>query len=1221
MKALEFIRVFLAGVVLAAMSATAPVLADDTEIYRAEFDAADIGRPKVLIVFDDSGSMSFMVDQQRPPYNSSGVYDNKFGSGRIYWSTDGTTPAVGSNNWFNASTNRCASSFDNLENQGRFTASRALRWVDSQEIAGDCSWQCDAGLPRWRGNSWQCWTCDRFRPNGSCRNWGSRVFPNASFVCGDPSLQPGTWQPLNSGVKNPRHTECLNDVSESISDNGVGIVAGFPQNSVATGGEYGAIPDPTIDWGGQAYTFYTSHYLDWFHDDSLVQSRTRMAIAQEVVSDIILTNPGIDFGLVEFNGNRTDSQNGGRVTRRVIENMTSAERNSLIGMVNALEESGSTPLCESFYEAYRYLSGSGVVYGSNFSTAGSWWNGSYWRDDVAPRDLLAESPAGIYASPATDCAYTYVIIMTDGEPQNDTHANAAIEALTGKTCSEYATSGQGMTKNCMPELAEYMANTDMDNDTTNGNQFGITYTIGFTTDQQLLSDTAEKGKGQYFTANNAQELAEAFQGAIVSILSTDTTFTSPAVAVDTFTRTQSRDDIFYAMFKPGETVDWLGNIKKLKLKIEDGEAELVDVNGNAAIDSATGFIKDSAVTFWGSTADGGKVDRGGVGALLSARDPATRSVYSNTGTSGALQTLNSVNINAAAFGFATDAELFQFFGLDDGATLVKQIDWALGYDAFDQDGDGITNEPRPWILGDILHSQPLVLNYGARTGFTQEDPDMRLVVGTNAGFVHMFRSDNGQESWAFFPKELAPILQLRRQNALSSDNVYGMDTTAVAFTLDVNKDGTIDSSAGDKAFVYMGMRRGGNSMYALDVSNPDSPAFLWSIGPEEAGFDELGQSWSQPVVTRIPGYSDTNGVPKPVLVFGAGYDPRKDASGMATPDAMGRGVFIVDAVTGALVWSVTPAANSAKNLQETGLLHSVPGEVTVLDSNGDELTDRVYFADSGGNVWRIDMPGSALPDSNQTTWQINKLAALNEATVATDRRFFNAPDVVRIRFDGKPVDAVLIGSGDRTNPNATDVGNRFYMIRDDRVAPYVGARPTGTECAAMDPVTDLRCFLPFRNSDLFDITTNVLSTGTEEEQATASAALRAASGWRLDLQNEGEKSLARSLTLNGKTFVTTFTPSSLVDEINVCEPQSGNGRLYVIDLFGGSRGVIPLGPIIPDTPSVHFGEDGQVRLLLPPGTPAGDTDGDGTNDCVGGVCDIGEIFRPPYGTYWYQEEY
>jgi type IV pilus assembly protein PilY1 len=69
------------------------------------------------------------------------------------------------------------------------------------------------------------------------------------------------------------------------------------------------------------------------------------------------------------------------------------------------------------------------------------------------------------------------------------------------------------------------------------------------------------------------------------------------------------------------------------------------------------------------------------------------------------------------------------------------------------------------------------------------------------------------------------------------------------------------------------------------VSNPDSPAFLWKIDENTAGFGELGQSWSVPVVTYVPGYA-SGGVPKPVLIFGAGYDTAKDSKAtVATADS------------------------------------------------------------------------------------------------------------------------------------------------------------------------------------------------------------------------------------------------------------------------------------------------------------------------------------------------
>ncbi len=1259
------------------VAGTFPAGADDTEIYKAEFSAGTGARPKVLVVFDDSGSMSTMVDQQRPPYNPEATtYAHTFSSGprpanwseRIYWSTGGDVPpktisGQPNPNWFLKSKNRCACSYDSLALDGRFTADRARRWVDSRLIETAGSFRCTNNDETLQGNGcykfvdvevttevcpdpvivevtrseYEAWPGEKSRdcPDKRVRRCESgRVAWDYFIVRQDPcstetvtestwtrtsdavwvppstSLSIESWQPLTAGVNEPPHVDCLNDVASGITSNGAGTGPGYPQDGVQTGSEYGPNPDPSMNWGTGAYTLYTGHYLDWYYDDSLEEPRTRLSIAQEVVSTIISTNQGIDFGLLEFNYDQ-----GGRVIRRIVENMTTADRSNLIDMVNQIDHAGSTPLCESMYEAYRYIAGDDVLYGNN-RLAGSDSRGVY---DVHPRDTLAETN-GTYNSPATDCAFTYVILVTDGFPQRDTDANSRIETLTGKTCNRYTDADNNNNKNCLPELAEYMANTDLDNDTTNGNQFGITYTIGFTTDQDLLRDAADKGKGQYYTANNAQELTAAFQGAIVSILETDTTFTSPAVAVDTFTRTQSRDEIFYAMFKPGETVDWQGNIKKLKLRIDDGDTVLVDGNGTPAIDATTGFIKDSAVTFWGATADGGGVEKGGVGALLAARSAGSRSLYTNTGSGGALQALESDNITPSALGVADDAQLHNLFGVASDVALTRLINWARGFDAYDRDGDGDSTDTRSWIMGDILHSQPLVLNYGARSGYTQAAPDIRLLVGTNAGFVHMFGNDNGQEDWAFFPKELASILRARSQNARSSQNIYGMDLTPVAYTLDVNGDGTLNSGAGDKVWAYFGMRRGGSGYYALDISDPENPSFLWHINSSTTGFTELGQTWSEPVVTHIPGYTDASGVPKPVLVFGAGYDTNKDGSGVATPDAKGRGIFIVDARTGALVWSVTPAANSVKNLRETGVQHSVAAPVTVLDGNGDKLTDRIYFADTGGNVWRVDLPGNVLPTASQDTWQVNQLASLGGGNAANDRRFFSAPDVVRIRFDGNPIDVILIGSGDRSNPNATDVNNRFYMIRDLAIGAYNTATPSSADCAD-DDVVDFRCFLPINNTGLYDITNNRLVTGTDEQRATALAALKSALGWRLDLAGDGEKSLSKSITLNGNVFFTTFTPSSMLDEINVCEPVSGIGRLYVVDLYTGDRNTIGLGGIIPDTPSVHFGEDGQIRLLLPPGTPQGDTDGDGEQNCEAGVCDIGTPLRAPYGDHWFEEGY
>lgn len=1167
----------VASLTLVVYSGLAP--ADDTEIYQNTPDADATGRPKVLIVFDDSGSMQYVIDDQKPGYSPSTSYSGVHTAGRVYYSVDGQPPAEGSNKWFSANKNYCAESLPGLNGTGFFASKSAFQWRLANE--------------KWK------------------------------------------WRNLKA-AQSDLVVDCWEDLQNSNTANLI-AAAGYPKQV----GRADSTPPPPPKYVATkpgannniwkrtvVYNFYSANYMNWKYNTTLpLVSRTRIDIAQEVVTSLVFANRGLDFGLMEFNGGYPETHGGGRVLHRIIENMSLSDRGNVINLVNAMQWGGSTPMCESTYEAYLYMAGETVKWGtardSTRDDTSSDPNNGRW--DGIPRDTAAELSSGKYDSPATDCAYTYIILMTDGAPQNDESANGLIKSMTGETCKIYDSADAGnRTENCLPQLAEYMANNDLDGDTTNGDQFAITYTIGFATDQDLLEDAAELGKGEYYTAFSAEALTAAFSGAIYSILASDSSFTSPAVAVDTFTRTRSRNDVFYAMFKPSEEINWIGNIKKLKLVIPDAAALLLDPSapavlvdslGAPAIDAATGDFKGNISTFW-SSEDGGAVDDGGVGALLKDRDPATRVIKSNTGISGALQNYNSANMTHDAFGFSTDTTLFDFFDVDDQAGLDAELAYGRGFE-INNDGS-VSDVVREWILADILHSQPVVINYGARSGFTKDNPDLRIVVGTNGGFLHMFGDNNGQEDWAFFPKELAPILRQRRLNPLSSDHVYGVDALPVIYTKDNNENGTIDS--GDKVWAYFGLRRGGRGMYALDISNPDSPTFLWRIDFNTTGFSEMGQTWSVPVVTRIPGYADSDGVPKPVIIVGAGYDVNKDDTGAATTDGMGRGVYIVDAATGALVWSVTPDSNSATNLQETGLLHSVAGQITAVDSNGDELTDRIYFASTGGNIWRVDLGFSTLPSTSQNTWRITQLADFNGGTTASDRRFFYAPDIVRIRRNGIPVDAVLVGSGDRTNPNATDVDNRFYVVSDEAIEPYTTAPPLSSACSATPPSSDFRCKLPLDDADLFDATSNILLTGTDSEKTIALAALTVSKGLRLDLTQSGEKVTAKSFTINGRAFFPSFTPDDGLNSVNVCEPEAGQGLLYVFDIYKGDRQVINLGPILPDSPSVHFGEDGKIRLLLPPGSPP-DDDGDDDDVCADGVCDIGEVFRAPYGNYWFQEEY
>jgi len=110
-----------------------------------------------------------------------------------------------------------------------------------------------------------------------------------------------------------------------------------------------------------------------------------------------------------------------------------------------------------------------------------------------------------------------------------------------------------------------------------------------------------------------------------------------------------------------------------------------------------------------------------------------------------------------------------------------------------------------------------------------------------------------------------------------------------------NKDYFLDGpigayQEGSTAIIYVAARRGGNFIYAIDVSDPNNPRFKFKLSTATTGMSNLGQTWSMPKVTKVRD-GTTNG--KVVLIFGGGYDIAEDSN---THGTTGRGVYVVDAV-------------------------------------------------------------------------------------------------------------------------------------------------------------------------------------------------------------------------------------------------------------------------------------------------------------------------------------
>ena len=371
----------------------------------------------------------------------------------------------------------------------------------------------------------------------------------------------------------------------------------------------------------------------------------------------------------------------------------------------------------------------------------------------------------------------------------------------------------------------------------------------------------------------------------------------------------------------------------------------------------------------------------------------------------------------------------------------------------------------------------------------------------------------------------------------------------------------------------MGQRQGGSNYYAFDITNPDSPVMMWQISGGSAGFERLAQTWSTPQITKIPGYS------KPVLIFGGGYNTGKDSLALGTNDSVGNAIYIVDAETGVLKFTVSPSGD----LTNTDMHDSIAAPVKTVDYDSDGYTDIIYAADTGGNVWRVD-----LPDSTQSHWSISKFASVGSDLLrADDRRFFGQPLVVtysntEVTKDGsvytfkkKPVRAVLLGSGDRNHPRTdTVVGNMYYMFRDYQLAPYA--------VSATKPAT-------ITTSDLYDITSNPYGTAADDDaRKQILADITAKRGWKYRMTGAGEKVFGSGVVSDGILYFSSFLPYA-TSGANVCSVGNsiGTTRIYAIDLDlgfypdGNKTAFTSYNDTILENLGVVVGADKSVRLLTP----------------------------------------
>lgn len=578
-----------------------------------------------------------------------------------------------------------------------------------------------------------------------------------------------------------------------------------------------------------------------------------------------------------------------------------------------------------------------------------------------------------------------------------------------------------------------------------------------------------------------------------------------------------------------------------------------------------------------------------------------------------------------------------------GVSATDLIRWVRGSDNIGDEkspGNGITI--RPSVHGDVLHSRPTVIAY----------PDGKIVVfyGSNDGVFRAINGSNkedgtgnigsvppGGELWGFIPSEFYSKLQRLYFNTpvvkLSSTNLTLFpDAKAKDYFFDgaigVYQDTT---TTPNKAIIYLSARRGGRIIYAIDVSDPAAPQFLWKKGCSsltdnttcDVGFSELGQTWSLPKPALVHG--NTN----PVLIFGAGYDANEDAEPPAA-DTMGRGIFILDAFTGDLLWQAGQGGSSASCTGTPCLLqdmtYAIPSDVTLVDRTGtggvpDGYIDRLYVGDLGGNIWRVDLEPTG--GNTPAFWQASKFASVGGASSdTTKRKIFFPPDVVTT----KNFDAVLVGTGDREHPvysnAAVNIINRFYSLKDKKIGsdacPLVGGIAT---CSAV--IADNTSSTADTKPD--SPTSTDLCNATNADETTNCK--NAADGFYITLKNgteTGEKAVNAPTTIGGRTFFGTNTP--IPPDPSICRANLGTARGYSVDVVTGESTFVTFdGGGLPPSPvsglvSVDVnGETKLIPFLIGGGNADPSCTGPDCTSALGGLKPPIPIKAIRTRTYWYRE--
>lgn len=419
---------------------------------------------------------------------------------------------------------------------------------------------------------------------------------------------------------------------------------------------------------------------------------------------------------------------------------------------------------------------------------------------------------------------------------------------------------------------------------------------------------------------------------------------------------------------------------------------------------------------------------------------------------------------------------------------------------------------RSSILGDIAHSSPVYVaepenrfydrfqwdELSSYRNFIRDKKDRHPVVfvGSNSGMLHAFSAINGEELFAYIPSQLLPKLA-----ALAEPDYLH------EYYVDGNASVTDVYIGGEWRSILVGsLGRGGNMLFALDVTNPADPQVMWEFSDAR-----LGTMVGKPVVGRLK-----NG--NWAVITGNGYNSNNHKAGL----------FLINIQTGSLIKHIDTGVGQ-NSLDSSGrTLSNGLSQVETWDDDNDGNVNYVFAGDYQGNVWKFD-----LNHNNVDQW------GSYYSQGSSPRPLFTAENDDGIRQN--IIGGISVAADPDTGKRWVFFGTGSYLSNDD---------PASTDVQSWYGLIDDGRITSRAQLTERKITEQSLASG-RQVRAIESGDTVTNKGWYIDLMVNGQKEGERIVNqprIIGRALVV----NSIIPDTDICNP-GGSGFVMAIDPFKGGR--------------------------------------------------------------------